>query len=69
MNLDFKSSQEIYAAGFCLPEYSILSDCDLWRFHDEHFKTFPGAVEKMKNSNPDIFLARVDEVRLKNIKK
>ncbi len=58
---NFKTTEEMFAAGYAIPIYSILSDSHTWKFRDETFKTF--SCPTVRNSEPDIPLARIEDVR------
>ena len=60
-SLNFKTSQEMFDAGYAMMEFNIMSDCYNWRFRDETFKTF--SIPYVMNKEPNIRLARIEDVR------
>ena len=59
--MNFKTSQEMFEAGYALMTFNIMSDCQNWRFKDENFKTLN--IPTVQNSEPNIKLARIEDVR------
>ena len=67
--LHFSTSEEMFAAGYCLPLYDINTNLQCWKFRDETLKTIVGAIPIFRNENPDISLARIEDVRAKEWKR
>ena len=48
---EFKSSAEMFAAGYCVQQYSANPNSgDLWRFNNEFYETRKGAVRAIINA-------------------
>lgn len=58
---DFKTSKEMFDAGYAMQTFSIMSDCLNWKFREESFKTF--SVSFVMNKEPNIKLAKIEDVR------
>lgn len=58
----FRTSAEMYDAGYCLQQYNINSDLTYWRFRDDVVRTW-GEVPTVQNKEPNIPLARYEDVK------
>lgn len=67
--LQFRTSAEMFDAGYCLPFYDINTNMQCWKFLDETLKTVPGNVKIYRNEQPDIWLAKIEDVRAKEWKR
>lgn len=61
--LDFHTSKDIFDAGYCMREYDINRDSEVWIYRDERFKVHFQSVTLCQNREPDIKLAKIENVR------
>lgn len=59
--MNFKTSQEMFDAGYAIPTYSIMTNCRMWQYRGEIYKTF--SVQTVRNTEPDFDMARIEDVR------
>lgn len=62
-NLFFKTSDEMFDAGYAHMAFNIMSDCYNWRYRDEKLKTLGAPFIVHSNIEPNLKLAAVADIR------
>ena len=60
--LNFKTSAEMFDAGYAIPLYGINGSLRVWRFRDEEYETDACSCQTTMNHD-GIPLARIEDVR------
>jgi len=58
----FRTSAEMFDAGYALPVFSIMRDSLSWKYREEEFRTFP-SCPTVQNHEPNLRLARIEDVK------
>lgn len=68
--MEFLNSFEVYEKGYCLYEYQISDDREMWRHWDKLYSVAPGSVYvhdgKFTGSERVLPFAKIEDVRNKH---
>jgi len=59
----FKTTKEMFKAGYGIGLYNISTDKEVWRFEDETITTPVNSFEKIANCEPFALMADIEEIR------